>query len=173
MKSILLLIPFFLIRFGLLAFLDRNAIKRAAYFAPLENNERAAYWIYQVSNAAIFIALFVLTIQTTPPLIFYAGAILCATGAIMLTVSVVSFAVPSGNGMNRSGLYRLSRNPMYVAYFLYFMGCVLLTQSLVLLAFVVAFQTAAHWIILAEERWCIQKFGGEYLEYMNEVRRYI
>lgn len=32
---------------------------------------------------------------------------------------------------------------------------------------------SAHWIILAEERWCIKKFGEEYKNYMNKVRRYI
>jgi protein-S-isoprenylcysteine O-methyltransferase Ste14 len=35
------------------------------------------------------------------------------------------------------------------------------------------FQISAHWIILSEERWCIKKFGEEYIKYMNRVRRYI
>ena len=30
------------------------------------------------------------------------------------------------------------------------------------------FQISAHWIILAEERWCIQKFEEAYREYMKE-----
>jgi len=172
MIGILLLIPFFLIRFGLLFFLNKGAIKRAGHFAPLENNEKAAYWVYQSSNAAIVISLFFLELQVAPPVLFYAGAITYALGTMLLIAAVVSFAAPSENGMNKSGLYRLSRNPMYAAYFLYFMGCVLLTQSLLLLGFVLAFQISAHWIILAEERWCVRKFGSEYLEYIGRVRRY-
>jgi protein-S-isoprenylcysteine O-methyltransferase Ste14 len=35
------------------------------------------------------------------------------------------------------------------------------------------FQISAHWIILSEERWCVNKFGQEYINYMNKVRRYI
>ncbi len=62
---------------------------------------------------------------------------------------------------------------MYVAYFIYFLGCVFLTQSIILLTLLMVFQISAHWIILSEERWCINKFGGEYKKYMNEVRRYI
>jgi len=77
------------------------------------------------------------------------------------------------NGINLNGLYRVSRNPMYIAYFIYFLGCALLTHSLILLALLIGFQVSAHWIILSEERWCIKKFGEEYIKYMNKVRRYI
>lgn len=171
MMGALLLIPFFLIRFGLLSCLNKDAVRRAAYFAPLEGRETAAYWIYQVSNVVIFIALFFLKLKIAPPF-FYIGAAVYAAGAVILILSVVNFAAPSENGMNKSGLYRVSRNPMYVAYFLFFIGCVLLTQSLLLLAFVLVFQVSAHWIILAEERWCIKKFGAEYQTYMDTVRRY-
>ncbi|MBU9727326.1 methyltransferase [Diplocloster modestus] len=61
---------------------------------------------------------------------------------------------------------------MYVAYFIFFLGCVLLTQSLLLLVFVLIFQITAHWMIRAEERWCIGQFGSTYLQYMKKVRRY-
>ena len=56
----LLLMPFFLIRFGLLALLDKGAVARAAHFAPLLKKEKPAYWIYQITNAAIFLYLFFL-----------------------------------------------------------------------------------------------------------------
>lgn len=62
---------------------------------------------------------------------------------------------------------------MYVAYFVFFMGYVLMTQSLILLALVIIFQISAHWIILSEERWCMEKFGDEYVQYLKRVRRYI
>lgn len=172
MIGILLLIPFFLIRFGFLSILNKDAIKRAAHFAPMENNEKISYWLYQISNVSIVISLFFIKIQSTPLMLFYTGAITYALGIILLIMSVVNFAAPLETGMNRSGLYCISRNPMYVAYFVFFMGCVFLTQSMLLFGFVVIFQITAHRIILAEERWCIQKFGSEYLKYMDKVRRY-
>lgn len=104
---------------------------------------------------------------------FYAGAALYCAGTALLAVSVANFAAPAQNGMRQKGLYRLSRNPMYVAYFLYFLGCALLTCSPLLLVLVLAFQISAHWIIQAEERWCAQQFGSVYLEYMKRVRRYL
>ena len=41
-----LMIPFLLVRFGLLSILGRGAVLRAAYFAPLQKRDKAAYWVY-------------------------------------------------------------------------------------------------------------------------------
>jgi len=101
--------------------------------------------------------------------LFIIGIAVYATGAILLAVSLMNFAVPSEVGINKNGLYRLSRNPIYMADFVFFVGCVLLTQSLLLLIFVLVLQIATYWIIVAEERWCIETFGDEYLKYMNSV----
>ena len=61
---------------------------------------------------------------------------------------------------------------MYAAYFVCFMGCVLLTRSPVLFEAAAAFQISGHWLILGEEAWCIQQFGQVYVQYMRKVRRY-
>ncbi len=171
--GVLLLLPFFLIRFGLMALLNRAAISRAAHFAPMQGKEMAAYWLYQLSNLAILVYLLFLHIKPAPPLLFYAGWAVYVAGNVLLVFSVVHFAFPSANGVNQKGLYRISRNPMYLAYFVYFLGCVLLTQSFILLALVFLFQLAAHWVILAEERWCAENLGEEYRRYAREVRRYL
>lgn len=62
---------------------------------------------------------------------------------------------------------------MYAAYFICFMGMALLTRSWVLTGIAAVFQISSHWIVLAEERWCIKKFGESYRRYMERVRRYI
>lgn len=172
MNGFLLLIPFILIRFGLINILNKEGLNRAAFFAPLIGKEKAAYWFYQISNILIFVYLFFLKI-TTDLYWLYTGLVTYGLGVLLCFASVSNFAKPAENGINLNGLYRISRNPMYVAYFIYFFGCVLLTQSLLLLAILMVFQISAHWIIQSEERWCIKKFGDEYKNYMNEVRRYI
>ena len=173
MYAALLLIPFLLIRFVFLYVLDKDSLKRAAFFAPMLNGSEITYYIYQLSNIIIFIYLFFLKIKTIPLFFFYIGIGVYMAGIILLAISVVNFAAPSESGVNESGIYRISRNPMYVAYFICFVGFALLTQSLILLGFVLIFQISAHRIILAEEKWCIEKFGEEYLQYMNSVGRYI
>lgn len=172
MNGFLLLIPFILIRFGLLSILNKEGVRRAAFFAPLLGKEKVAYWFYQISNIMFFVYLFFLKL-TTDTYWFYGGMATYGLGILLCIASVSNFAKPAENGVNLKGLYRISRNPMYVAYFIYFLGCVLLTQSLLLLVVLMVFQISAHWIILSEERWCIKKFGEEYKNYMNEVRRYV
>lgn len=57
MERSLLLIPFWLIRFGLLSMTDKKAVQRAAHFAPMYGKEKIAYWIYQLSNIGMFFYL--------------------------------------------------------------------------------------------------------------------
>ena len=172
MRGFLLLIPFILIRFGLLSMLSKEGVKRAAFFAPLIEREIVAYWFYQISNLLFFIYLCFLKISNDSYW-FYAGLVIYGLGIMLCLVSIINFAYPTKKGINLTGLYRFSRNPMYMAYFICFLGCVLLTQSVLLLALLIIFQISAHWIILSEERWCIKKFGEEYINYMNKVRRYV
>ena len=134
---------------------------------PIQNR-KAGNQVQPSDNHILF-----LKVSYTPAWLFFTGLAIYIAGVILLLVSVVNFASPSENGINKNGLYRVSRNPMYVAYFVFFMGYVLMTQSLILLALVIIFQISAHWIILSEERWCMEKFGDEYVQYLKRVRRYI
>ena len=173
MSGILLLLPFLLIRFGLLAVVNIGAVKRAAYFAPMRKNESWIYWIYQISNIAIFVSLCFLKIKADDLWWFYAGTAFYVLGLVFCAASIVSFAIPSEEGLNTNGIYRFSRNPMYLSYFMIFLGFACMTASLILGGIVMVFIVASHWIILAEERWCIAKFGGAYRQYMQRVRRYL
>ena len=172
MNAFITVIPIILIRYGLLSFISKEALKRASIFAPLIGRERIAYAVYQITTISIFLYLTMLKIRTDS-VWFYIGLIVYISGLILYSVSTVNYAKPKTNGINLNGLYQVSRNPMYIAYFIYFLGCVFLTYSYILLVLLIAFQISAHWIIISEERWCIKKFGEEYIRYMNKVRRYI
>ncbi len=172
MNALITALPLIFIRFVLLGILNKGALKRADFFAPLIGKEMVAYFFYQISNIMFFVYLCFLKI-TTDSYWVYVGLVIYGLGLLLCLLSVLNFAKPAENGINLKGLYRVSRNPMYVAYFIYFLGCVLLTQSLILLAILLVFQISAHWIIKSEERWCLKKFGEEYINYMKKVRRYI
>ena len=167
----LLLIPFFLVRFGLMALLDQSALARAAHFPPLRGVEKAAYWVYQFSTAALILGLCVSRIRPFRPL--PAGAACYGLGLLLLAWSAADFCAPAENGFRQNGLYRVSRNPMYAAYFVFFAGCGMLAGSWPLLAVLLCFQLSARWIVLAEERWCLESFGEAYRQYMGRVHRWI
>lgn len=171
MNAIVLVIPIILLRYGLLSLISREAFERAAYFPPLMGKERAALWVYQITIVGMFFYSFLLEIQTGSYW-FIAGLITYGLGTLLYAKSLIDYARPN-NGINTNGLYRVSRNPMYVAFFVYCFAIAFLTRSLILLVLLIIYQISVHWIILSEERWCIQQFGEKYLQYMNKVRRYI
>lgn len=172
MLAVFLLIPFLLIRFPLLSHYSKNALSRAAYFAPVQGKEKIAYMIYQLSNLTLFITPFLLEVKFDSSVFFYAGIAIYLLGLNLCAISMRDFSRPDANGMNTKGLYRYSRNPMYVAYFVCFLGIAFLTKSMIFFLILVIFQTVAHWIILSEERWCFERFGKVYQDYQDKVRRY-
>lgn len=119
------------------------------------------------------ICLIVSQIKIDFSLQFYLALSLFVVGIVLCAISVLCFAFPNAEGLNINGIYKYSRNPMYVAYFITFLGMSLLIQSFVVLVLVLNFQISAHWIIVSEERWCLEKFGRSYEDYMRTVRRYI
>jgi len=172
MNAVFAVIPVLLIRYGLAGLLNKTTLTRAALFAPLFGKEKIAYGIYQITTILMLVYMFFLKISTDSTW-FIPGVFIYSLGILMYAISVINYAKPQGNGMNIKGLFGISRNPMYVAYFISFTGCSMLANSWILFGLLIVFQVSAHWIILSEERWCILQFGDEYIEYMKRVRRYI
>ena len=171
-NAFLLVIPVILIRYLLLKAISEDAYQRAAYFPPLEGKERYAYHIYQATTIFMLIFTIFLRIQSDS-MVNIVGFISFILGTFLYIISMYSFARPQSDGLNNKGLYRFSRNPMYVAFFLYFLGIALITESILYLIVVIIFQISVHYIILSEERACLSEFGTAYEEYMNEVNRYL
>ena len=172
LSGLALVLPILLVRFLLLSFLGKEPLKRAAYFPPVIGIEKTAYWVNILTTFLLFIIPFFLKINLKGPLSI-PGLCLFIAGLVLYFVSIIHFSKPGKNGVNSSGLYSISRNPMYVAFFLYFSGCCLLTRSWLLLTVLLVFQISVHFLIISEERWCKDQFGLSYSEYMKKVRRYI
>ena len=172
MNSSILVIPIIFIRYIIMRIISEEALGRAGFFPPTEGKEQVAFYIYQTTTLFLLIYLFFAEIKLTSPT-NYMGLIIFLIGMMLYLKSIVDFSKPQKNGINKNGLYKWSRNPMYVAFFLYFLGCSFLIDSWVYLTVLVIFQISVHFLILSEERWCIKEFGEEYRKYMKQVRRYI
>ena len=71
------------------------------------------------------------------------------------------------------GPYRFSRNPLYVAATIVFMGICVATANIVLAAYLAIAVLPQHFMILAEERICREKYGMAFESYMKRVPRYL
>jgi protein-S-isoprenylcysteine O-methyltransferase Ste14 len=73
-----------------------------------------------------------------------------------------------------TGVFRLSRNPMYLGFVLVVLGIAVITGSLTPLVVVPAFALLLDRnFIAAEERMLEERFGSVWLEYKKSVRRWI
>jgi protein-S-isoprenylcysteine O-methyltransferase Ste14 len=74
----------------------------------------------------------------------------------------------------RTGPFRYSRNPIYLAFSLLHLGIAIWLNSLWLLAtLVVAVALMDFVVIRKEERYLERRFGAEYLDYKASVRRWL
>jgi protein-S-isoprenylcysteine O-methyltransferase Ste14 len=73
-----------------------------------------------------------------------------------------------------SGIYRLTRNPMYLALALFYLGCAVIGNSLWALVLFVPVIAIVHVAVIGrEERYLERTFGDTYREYARQVRRWL
>ena len=109
---------------------------------------------------------------------------LAALGGILAVAGVVAFhdkrttvnpLTPSASSsVVSSGVYRVSRNPMYLGFLLALAGWAVYLSNAgaaLLLPVFIAYMT--QYQIKPEERALLAKFGSEFAEYMSRVRRWL
>ena len=174
MSGCLLLLPLLLIRFIGPLLLDRDLLRRAAHLPhPQQTGESILFLLYELASAGILLYPCWTAIHFSPTFLFYPALSLYGVGLLLLSLSMGAFSRPTSEGFCQTGIYRFSRNPIYLSYFFLFGGCVLMTQSLIFFGIFVLFVGTTHTVILAEERWCIEQFGESYRQYARRVGRYL
>lgn len=101
------------------------------------------------------------------------GFILLFTGRFGLGRSFRIGAPREQTGLRTDGLFRLSRNPMYLGVYATLIAVVLYTLNPLLLLVGVYVAAVHHQIILAEEAHLRTVFGEAYELYCRQVRRYV
>ena len=113
---------------------------------------------------------------------YWVGGVLTGLG-VLLAAWGRSVMERAGTNVNPSlpttalvttGPFRRSRNPLYVALTLMYVGLALLTNSLWALVLLVPVLLILHYgVVRREERYLEAKFGDAYRAYRARVRRYL
>jgi protein-S-isoprenylcysteine O-methyltransferase Ste14 len=109
------------------------------------------------------------------------GVALCVVGVVILIASLVSFGKSFRVGIDvdkpgrlvTTGIFAVSRNPIYVGFFVLLVGQLLVFPNWVPLLYLVAATALFHRQVLREEGFMRQHYGQEYAEYCSHVRRYV
>jgi protein-S-isoprenylcysteine O-methyltransferase Ste14 len=110
------------------------------------------------------------------------GVLLVALGLALVAVAMASFfrartspiPIKPTTAIVATGLYRFTRNPMYLGLALLYLGITLWVDTLWPLLFLpLVLFTVQRTVIAREERYLEAKFGEEYQSYKARVRRWI
>ena len=75
-------------------------------------------------------------------------------------------------GLVTTGMFSISRNPIYACFLLFFAGLFLIHRNPVMSTAFIIFALAIHRQILREERFLLAQYGAIYDAYREKVRRY-
>jgi protein-S-isoprenylcysteine O-methyltransferase Ste14 len=139
--------------------------------------------VYLVSIAIGSLLEFVWPLGFLPHALAVALGILLVVAAVILFIGSVGKFRAAGTpvpgnkpttAIVRSGPYRFSRNPIYLAFTLLHLGIAMWINSLWLIATLVASAGIMAWVVIPrEEQYLERRFGAEYLAYKKSVRRWV
>jgi len=104
---------------------------------------------------------------------FYIGVPITLIGLTGTIVVMVNWSNTPSNEPIIKGFYRYSRHPMYVTYFLVFLGVSIATASWLFVMFLIIFTVGALAFADFEEKGCLEQYGDTYREYMKRTPRWI
>jgi protein-S-isoprenylcysteine O-methyltransferase Ste14 len=104
---------------------------------------------------------------------FYVGLVIFLLGLIPYVMVSVNFATTPVDRPVTRGVYRYSRHPMYLTPFLIFIGAGIASASWLILLLSVVYIIMPPLFVDAEERFCLNKYGNYYREYLNRTPRWI
>jgi len=101
-------------------------------------------------------------------------------GLIFTIISLINLGkstrlgLPSNDTkLKTNGLYKYSRNPMYVGFDLITISAMIYILHWLIIILGVYSMITYHLIIKGEEKFMIKRFGEEYKNYQLRVRRYL
>ena len=105
-----------------------------------------------------------------------AGALVTAAGIIISVWAVIeagNVSVDSPDALLTSGPFSYSRNPMYLAWTIMFVGVALIANSWLMIVPLPFVAVYTHFVdVRKDERFLEDKFGDGFLRYKSQVRRY-
>lgn len=101
------------------------------------------------------------------------GAPLYMIGLIGFIAAVASYIKADPESPAMQGIYKISRNPMYVSALLSYAGIAVMTLNALLTILLIIMIILHHLMILSEERVCAKNFGKHYEQYKAKTPRYL
>lgn len=104
---------------------------------------------------------------------FYIGISLFILGYIAYISSLLNYATSNPYKPVTKGIYRFSRNPQQISTIVMWIGLGFLTTCWLIIIVCLIQLIAAFPTFIAQEKYCLDRYGDEYKRYMEYASRYI
>jgi protein-S-isoprenylcysteine O-methyltransferase Ste14 len=104
---------------------------------------------------------------------FYVGLVIFTSALVMSVMTTISFATTPVDKPVTSGIYRISRHPIYFSGFLLNLSIAIVCASWVIMLCAILWIVIFHIVVPTEEGLLIGQYGDAYREYMNRTPRWI
>ena len=164
----------------------RRTGTRAMHFGKLDKTDFlippvALFYFYTLFATAFGWPLAITDRFFRSTAVAWVGVGLCLGGVSILVFSLVSFGNSFRVGIDAeqpgrlvtTGIFAVSRNPIYVGFFLFLLGQFLAFPSWTTLTALAFAAVLFHRQVLREEEFMRQRYGQEYAEYCSRVSRYV
>jgi len=163
----------FIVQMLAIAFINKSSWERSHVSKEARRNMLERY----IGIIANFIWLLTLIYSIFLPfrlgtIWFYVGFLVFIIGFILMTIATYDFITTPPDQLITKGLYRFSRHPLYLSTFFICVGSGIATASWLFIFFSLILVFCLHQEALVEERYCLDKYGSAYQEYINSVPRW-
>jgi protein-S-isoprenylcysteine O-methyltransferase Ste14 len=101
------------------------------------------------------------------------GSSIFAISVVLFGIALINYATTNPNMPVTKGIYKLTRNPQQVFAGLMWIGAGIAMQSyIIIISFSIQF-VLLYPSLLAQEKFCINKYGYQYKHYMQNTPRYL
>jgi protein-S-isoprenylcysteine O-methyltransferase Ste14 len=105
---------------------------------------------------------------------FYAGLAVYLVGFAFIILAMLAFIATPVDKPNTTGIYSVSRHPIYLGTFSIIISIGVASASWVyILLALISLALMRNALMIPEERQCCERFGNAYREYMNKTPRWI
>ena len=130
-------------------------------------------YIYALLNDNIVHPSYVKELEYISFVVYLSGMIITISGLINLGQSLRMGLPDEETELKTKGIYRLTRNPIYVGFDLICLASVIFYPSIINIIVFITVIVYHHYVIKAEESFLEKKFDSSWKDYIKKTRRYL
>ena len=103
----------------------------------------------------------------------YIGILVYVVGILLITITMINFASTPIDKPVTKGAYRYSRNPMFIGFFLVYVGISIACISWIYMVLTILFIWMVNYLSAFEEAITLGQYGKTYKEYLKRTPKWI